>query len=360
MINSTDTSNTATIPPPKSSARIRLASGFTRRFDGLSTFEKRSRSAGDNYRDLSPLFSVVWSVPSQPGICLAESLSSRWQSYRKQLGACQKNMSVTSVHQLRVATRRLMTCFALLEHVTSDDKVIRAGKKLKRRLKILGELRDVQVQRMFIQQHLGRFGSLNRFHSFLQLRERQLVNNLGRKVHRFKSRKLREWTLELRRQFTAQADNSTKGERLAANLFEATSDAFTQVIRCSRIIDPVESETIHRTRVAFKKFRYMVELLSPAFTGLGKRELRRLSIYQSRMGNLQDLEILESSLRLFLAEREHMEASLVAFLRYLGQRRRRAVRSCLAHADDLFQFWGQSELLVQRQGERQPIVSPLR
>src|SRR6185295_18889977 len=93
--------------------------------------------------------SAGWRIPPEAAVYLANSLRSRWSSYNKQLQLCQKQFSETSVHQLRVATRRLITHYALLRFMVSGKKAGKAQKKLKRHMKILGELRDVQVQRMF-------------------------------------------------------------------------------------------------------------------------------------------------------------------------------------------------------------------
>jgi CHAD domain-containing protein len=50
--------------------------------------------------------------------------------------------------------------------------------------------------------------------------------------------------------------------------------------------------TVHQTRIAFKRFRYMLESLSPAITGPSRRQLRALAYYQRKMGIIQDHEVL--------------------------------------------------------------------
>src|SRR5439155_18571706 len=122
---------------------------------------------------------VGWSVPIEVGVCLAESLCSRWQTYDKQLRECQRNFSEESVHQLRVATRRLMTQFVLLSCAVPGVKVEKARRFLKRQLKVLGEIRDIQVQRMFIEKQMPRFPGLIPVRDFLQHRERDLAASVS-------------------------------------------------------------------------------------------------------------------------------------------------------------------------------------
>src|SRR5436190_12708061 len=338
MIDITEThaSNVASIPPPTKSGELKLRNAL---FPGsVSRPGGRTKSSVKNsYAQVS--FSVVWHVPPNPAICLANSLKNQWKSYRKQLRECQKDFSETSVHQLRVATRRLMTYYALVGSVASGDKVTKARKKLKRHLKILGRLRDAQVQRLFIEEQMGRFPFLVLVRDFLTEREQHLVKDIARKVERFKSRKLEQWTLNLCQELSESPVQWGKRAVFATDLFRAMADAFRQTAYCRQTIDPANVQTIHRTRVSFKKFRYMVEALSPDFTGLGKRGLRRLGNYQRRMGHLQDLEILQNCLAQFLQEHPGNEELFAPFCHYIHLRRNRGLRSCLTHANDLFEFW---------------------
>src|SRR5262249_46717213 len=98
-----------------------------------------------------------WQGPKDPAAFLCFSLRSRLEAYRKQLRQCHKKFTEESVHQLRVATRRLMTQFILLRCVTAGNNAEKARQKLKQRLKTLGALRDTHVQRLFIEAQLKRF-----------------------------------------------------------------------------------------------------------------------------------------------------------------------------------------------------------
>ncbi len=91
-------------------------------------------------------------VPAAVGPILAAALESRWESYREQLRRCQEEFSEEAVHELRVATRRLLAQFILLSCVAPSAALEKARRILKRRLAVLGDLRDTQVQRLFIEQ----------------------------------------------------------------------------------------------------------------------------------------------------------------------------------------------------------------
>ena len=133
-------------------------------------------------------------VPEQAiGSCLAKALNDRWQSYREQLQQCQGEFSDAAVHELRVVTRRLLAQFTLLDCVVPGIALEKARRTLKRRLAALGDLRDTQVQRRFIDRRAARFPELVLLRSWLERHERRLVKSAAGKVKRFKTRKLEKW-----------------------------------------------------------------------------------------------------------------------------------------------------------------------
>ena len=135
---------------------------------------------------------------------------------------------------------------------------------------------------------------------------------------------------------------------LLAAVLRATNHAFHEVVARRQAINPAEPRTIHRTRVAFKRFRYMVESLSPAVTGLGGKPLRTLARYQRKMGNIQDLEVILACLNEYLEDHAHAQPLLEPFCRYLRRRRARALLAFLKSADDLFRFWPPQRMAVPR------------
>src|SRR5213593_5124427 len=105
-----DQSNTAALPPPNGSLGVLTSRDQVFPPFLVSSSLQIPRSQPDvPLSERSPL--VRWQVPADVGARLAESLNGRWQSYDQQHCQCRKHFSEKSVHQLRVATRRLMTQF---------------------------------------------------------------------------------------------------------------------------------------------------------------------------------------------------------------------------------------------------------
>jgi CHAD domain-containing protein len=340
-------SNIASLPPPQAvpllPERIPVSNSRSPALPSTATTPRnetpRQRARSER---VSPL--IGWHVPPDAGARIAASLHDQWSVYRKQLRQCQKNFSETSVHQLRVATRRLMTRVDLVNCLISNDRAQRARRKLKQRLKLMGELRDVQVQMGFVKQHTEAFPALVVVLDALERRERLLANAVRSRVLGMRTGKLEKWIEACCDELTSSPAAHRGRQPVAARALISLTAAFETVKARRQAVDPANSETLHRTRVAFKKFRYMVEGLSPAFTGLGKAGLRRFANYQKRMGNLQDLEVLQASVAGFLLLHPGTGDALKGFCRYLATRRRRALRSCLAHVDDLFALYNPAEL----------------
>lgn len=335
-------SNVASLPPPKNGVLATLhlesESAVLPEIASFPSYLPSSKTNGCSVENYQASESS-WHFDSNVGPFLVTSLCTRFESYRGQLRGCQEKFSEEAVHELRVATRRLMAQIVMLACVIPGKAAENTRMLLKRRLKALGELRDTHVQRLFVEKQMLRFPELIFVRDFLQRRERRLERAAAEKVKGVKTRKLEKWVMRLSEHLVGNRARPTESARLSAAVVQAANQAFAEVVRRRQAIDPVHASTVHRTRIAFKKFRYMVEALSPDLTGMNKGNLRALARYQKRMGILQDLEVMQECVQAFAQQHQGMETLLESFNRYLQTRRARSLREFLKSADDLFQFW---------------------
>jgi CHAD domain-containing protein len=123
-------------------------------------------------------------------------------------------------------------------------------------------------------------------------------------------------------------------------VLEAVEMAFQRVVERRRTIDPNDMATIHRMRVAFKKFRYMVEALAPILKEPTAKQLKAMNAFQDSMGAIQDVEVLLGSLQAFAQKSaETSKETLAAVNRELFRQRDGLVEGFLPTADTLFTFW---------------------
>jgi CHAD domain-containing protein len=300
------------------------------------------------------------------GTLLVSCLDERWKKYLRQLRRSQKRSSEKSVHDLRVATRRLVSLLDIVMTVASDDRLRKMRRVLKKRFDALSLLRDIQVQLLYVQEMLPVFPQLEAFRTVLMLREQRLTKLIDKQVRKTQTvllgRILASTRKRIRMQFEAPAMDSAG---LAA-VTGAVGAAFARAVDLRRNVKPADTKTIHKLRVAFKKFRYMVEALQPILVGVTDTQFKAMNAYQVRMGNIQDVEVLSANverhaMRRTRASREArrrgaaqrgLDASFVPVLQQLTSRRATLVEQFLGSADELFGFWKKPVTIPDESAEK--------
>jgi CHAD domain-containing protein len=271
---------------------------------------------------------------------LTQVLNDRWQTYRKELKHCQKHPSEEGVHDLRVATRRLISIVDILRGLQPDGDLRRARRRLKDQLDLFSPLRDVQVQLQTVEKLRPTFPEIQEFAEALIRRERKLVRRLAKEVQAVKTGKLRKVMQTTAESLSTLLTTPAVQREKRAAVLEAVEAAFQRVIERRHVIDPSDAATIHRMRVAFKKFRYMVEAIAPILRGVTARQLKAMNAFQDSMGAIQDLEVLLRSLHAFAEKNsETSEAALARVTQELSQQRTVLVERFLPSADTLHTFW---------------------
>jgi CHAD domain-containing protein len=272
---------------------------------------------------------------------LATSLASRVKTVRrrywKRLKIGQRTFSEKAVHDLRIETRRLLALLDLLLALHFPGPLKKIRKVFKKRLDAFDELRDTQVQLTLFKPLCRKFSEARKLDALLGRRERRLTDELRKEVH---ATKRAHWKRRLKTVEEGLRDSAGKmaGEATRLAILATVGEAFDQVVALRRRIRPDRMATIHRTRVAFKCFRYMCELLGPYLSELKAEHLRRMRDYQAMMGNIQDIVVLLAGVRRAVADKEISGRAVGPLRRELLRRRRELTDIYLAAADRLFEF----------------------
>jgi CHAD domain-containing protein len=265
---------------------------------------------------------------------LVQSLKTHWKRYRRALKRCQRRFSEESVHDSRIETRRMLSALELFEAFLPEARLRKARRLFKRHLAAFSELRDTQVQLLRLARLRPELPDLQGFEQALRRRERRCITQARRRIERIAPSRLERQLKKLR----AELKNGCRRPLRRLSL-EAVNAAFREVVKRRKRVTPEDPATIHRTRVAFKHFRYMVEGLHGALRGVTQERLRAMQRYQAMMGEIQDHEVLLASLREYV--RKERLAKDVARARFaeLDRPRRILVARYLKHADALATFW---------------------
>jgi len=271
---------------------------------------------------------------------LVSSLDHRWEKFEYQLRRCQRNCSESAVHDLRVATRRLLAIVdiqGILSEYGSEGTVRR---DLKRAFRELGPLRDVQVQIKRLENIRDQFPELEQFHATLLLRERRLLKKIGRIVRTVRVRSVELRLGDMRRHVLSLLGEGTRNQAAREVVVGAVAAAF---FRASALLDAVNEsdlQTIHLLRIAFKKFRYLTEVFQPLLAWVTRDSLRAMNRYQVRMGVIQDNEVFGAAFRRYLHRTSKTtRGSFLPFQQALVREHDQLVKEFLGGRDELRAFW---------------------
>ena len=217
---------------------------------------------------------------------LSSSLTTRWDKYKAGLKTCRREFSEEAVHDFRVATRRMLSFLDMLRTLMQDPKIQKLRRALKNQLDDLDDLRDAQVLLADISEAIRETPALQSFQEYLRHEEKKLLRAARKEI---KSLKIVSFSKRIGK--LIQKIEELEQADLEGNLLSAIDEAFAVVNQRYALIDPQEPATIHRLRIAFKKFRYMVEVVYPILQGLPADHLKKLHDYQAAMGDIQDMEV---------------------------------------------------------------------
>jgi CHAD domain-containing protein len=275
--------------------------------------------------------------PAELASHLRESLKTMRRRYRKRLARCQEKFSEASVHDLRIETRRLLALLDLLRALHFEDSLRKTRKVFKRRLDAFDELRDTQVQLLLLKPLRRDFPEARDFDLVLRRREKRLIGELRREIKRMKQLRLERRLKALEKQVRESAAANSP-ERTRALAIAALHETYDYVAALRERVRRSHTETIHRLRVAFKRFRYVSELLQPLFPRLSLKQLGQMQAYQGLMGDIQDMEVLITAVKQAVQLALLPAHAVRHLLKELMRRRRALIDAFMAAADRLFEF----------------------
>lgn len=222
---------------------------------------------------------------------LLEALDERWKNYRVELKRCRTEFSNEAVHDLRVASRRMLAFIRLLNSISPRPRLQKLSRALKDQLDEFDELRDTQVILAEISETSQHLPQLQAFQAHLQGVEKSLLKTLRKRLRVIDlfdvSKRVRRMRESLRIQ---------PGRDFVSQCLQPVDEAFLITRQRRNWLNPAQATSIHRVRVAFKSFRYMVEIVHPLLPDFPHENLKRMHDYQSLMGEIQDIEVITQAL----------------------------------------------------------------
>jgi len=196
----------------------------------------------------------------------------------------QSGFAADPVHDLRVALRRCRSMAEGFRAVDPDPtwrKMRKAGKAL---FSALGELRDVQVLKDWVEK-LGAADDAvkTRLSAYCDARERELKVQASAALSGFDTRTWLRWAQTL--------DSRERQLPLGSDIFQVIAlEKLEDAVRLHRTALRNRSKVaLHALRIGIKRFRYVIENFLPEHDERWAKDLKQL---QDVLGEIHDLDVL--------------------------------------------------------------------
>jgi CHAD domain-containing protein len=220
------------------------------------------------------------------------SLKDYRDQLRKAWKKARRDLDEDSIHDLRVAARRVGASLLLVESVRGEDKTAKARRRVKRLMKKLGTLRDIQVQILIVKKW-GRAENVRQFANSLERIERKEKA----RVRDYLSQHRKNSILQQLKDFERNAGRSLKKlpeATIQTSIQRALSLQRGDLETARKAMAPSDPRSLHAVRRTARKLRYCLEAAAETVGAAPQSELQRLRRIQTQLGNKRDRQLLQT------------------------------------------------------------------
>ncbi len=272
------------------------------------------------------------SIPIDAPQLLLVSTDTRWDKYKSELKRCRNEFSNEAVHDFRIATRRMLALVQLLGMLNPHPRLQKLRRAFRDQLDSFDDLRDTQVMLAEISETVQEIPTLQPFQEYLQKSEERLLRSVKKKFKQIKPSDTAKQILKMRKTLEDRTI-----ENIPIRMLQATDEAFLITQQRLGWVNSSDSATIHSVRLAFKKFRYLIEIIHPTLENFPEENFKRMNDYQGAMGKIQDIDILFQTLADFASSASTFDPKAV--LRFYKQRHADAISAYIDDMRELNTFW---------------------
>lgn len=209
-----------------------------------------------------------------------ETFSSEWKDLRRK-------PSKGTVHNFRIAARRLLAVLELAQSVESTPDIETLTQEVDKALRTAGRMRDAQVEKTLLKQ-IPANGAVKPFLRHLSKVESQQTKRIDGKLTGKKLKRIGEEIQNLTSLIEKALPLKDPGDIDAA--LEMTLHKNSGPLRkVERHFRYTSDKALHEIRIGLKKLRYMLEVVHPE-----SEESAKLRNLQKEMGRVHDLTTLET------------------------------------------------------------------
>jgi CHAD domain-containing protein len=158
---------------------------------------------------------------------LLNSLDKRYSKYVAERQRCKDEFSEEAVHDLRIASRRLLALLTLLRAIDPQPRLQQLRRLFKNQLDGLDELRDTQVMLAEISEAIATLPEIEPLGKYLQKREKRLLKTVEQEVRALKNSAISKHIEKIQQDLIG----SLVGQDLTASLLSTLDEASSIVNR---------------------------------------------------------------------------------------------------------------------------------
>jgi CHAD domain-containing protein len=215
---------------------------------------------------------------------------------------------VEDVHRMRVASRRLRAALARFHSEFPGPSLRKWTRTVRRVTKGLGEARDLDVQILFLREHLANLDDpaagpgVAALLAHLERRRAKRQRRAVRAMDTLEASGLLEDLGGTLRRILGDGDGAPeRSVAVYARAYDSIRAASGRVLAYDPVVrDPARVEEHHEMRIAAKRLRYAMELFAPAYDGALDRSIRAVKRLQTLLGDLHDCDVWLELLPRFL------------------------------------------------------------
>lgn len=198
-----------------------------------------------------------------------------------------------SVHQARVASRRLREVLPVLGARAKVNALDRVDRRVRRITRALGPVREIDVTLLLLAELEGKGAAparaITRVRAAVTEERQRRRRDMLAEIKPSKLDKLRK---RLVRVAAPTSHPIAKGNALAEAAAKAAERALALRAAIERAGSIYLADRLHRVRIAAKKLRYALEIQRELAQSRSTAHLNRLRTQQDLLGRMHDLEIL--------------------------------------------------------------------
>jgi CHAD domain-containing protein len=227
-----------------------------------------------------------------PRAVVGAALASSWERVETELERYRHASKQAGTHALRVGMRRFLAAAEFAELLEPEAMPDKPRARVKRLLSALSPLRDIEIQREALEKHELPPETRQRLAAFLRHHEQKLAKKMQKRIARFPVERTRRGVGDALAALRREESDSSRSAELA--LLGRVAERYRTFDRRRRASHDHDLHELHRTRVAFKKYRYAVELAAPFLRPTSKPRKEALKACQDELGALQDSVVILS------------------------------------------------------------------